>query len=249
MCGSCGAIVGAGQDQCAVCGNSAAGPTRADQPRPAAGDSETMRFARAVLNRPYKFTIILLVANIFVFTMMWQTSGLPLSMSTPLPAEVLFPFGAKLNFYIHTWHQWWRFVTPMFLHVNLLHLIVNMYSLWIVGPYVEKLYGSAKFVVFWVVTGVAGVVGSYLTVRPGLAGNPIAGFIFKAYDTPSAGASGALFGLVGVLFFFCTKFLHGFPEGFNRPFGTRFLPLIRLNIFTGNMFFGVFDKAAPPPGL
>ncbi|HYU98929.1 MAG TPA: rhomboid family intramembrane serine protease, partial [Pyrinomonadaceae bacterium] len=123
MCRSCGAIIGAGQEQCAVCGNSASGPTSAGQPRPAAGDSETMRFARAVLNRPYKFTIILLVANVFVFTLMWQTSDLPLSLSTPLPAEVLLPFGAKLNFYIHTWHQWWRFVTPMFLHVNLLHLI------------------------------------------------------------------------------------------------------------------------------
>jgi membrane associated rhomboid family serine protease len=208
-----------------------------------------MRFARAVLNRPYKFTIILLVANIFVFTLMWQTSGAPLSLTNPLPADVLLPFGAKLNSYIHTQHQWWRFVTPMFLHVNLLHLIVNMYSLWIVGPYVEKLYGSAKFVVFWVVTGVAGVVGSYLTVRPGLAGNPITGFIFKAYDTPSAGASGALFGLVGVLFVFGIKFRHELPEGFKRAFGTGLLPMIVLNLFIGYTLRGYIDNAAHLGGL
>src|SRR4029450_12676871 len=151
-------------------------------------------------------TIILLVANIFVFTLMWQTSGAPLSLTAPLPAEVLLPFGAKLNYYIHTMHQWWRFVTPMFLHVNLLHLIVNMYSLWIVGPYVEELYGSAKFVFFWVVNGVGGAVASYLTVRPGLSRGAIPCFIFKTYDTPSAGASGPLFGLVGVLFVFGIKF-------------------------------------------
>jgi rhomboid protease GluP len=161
----------------------------------------------------------------------------------------LLPFGAKLNFYIHTWHQWWRFVTPMFLHVNLLHLIVNMYSLWIVGPYVEKLYGSAKFVVFWVLTGVAGVVGSYLTVRPGLAGNPITGFIFKAYDTPSAGASGALFGLVGVLFVFGIKFRHELPEGFKRAFGTGLLPMIVLNLFIGYVLRGYIDNAAHLGGM
>src|SRR6185295_8031425 len=105
----------------------------AASPKPRSADHETIRFARAVLNRPYKFTIILLVANIFVFLVMWQSSAAPLSMLGPLPNEVLLRFGAKLNFYIQTQHQWWRFVTPMFLHVNLLHLIVNMYSLWIVG--------------------------------------------------------------------------------------------------------------------
>jgi rhomboid protease GluP len=208
-----------------------------------------MRFARAVLNRPYKFTIILLVANIFVFTLMWQASGLPFSLTAPIPAEVLLPFGAKLNSYIHTQHQWWRFVTPMFLHVNLLHLIVNMYSLWIVGPYVEKLYGSAKFVFFWVVTGVGGVVASYLTVRPGLSGGPITGFIFKTYDTPSAGASGALFGLVGVLFVFGIKFRRELPEGFKRAFGTGLLPMIVLNLFIGYVLRGFIDNAAHLGGM
>ena len=208
-----------------------------------------MRFARAVLNRPYKFTIILLMANVFVFTLMWQTSGIPLSLTAVLPGEVLLPFGAKLNFYIDNQHQWWRFVTPMFLHFNFLHLLVNMYSLWIVGPYVEKLYGSAKFVVFWVVTGVAGVVASYLTVRPALGAGTITGFIFKVQDGPSAGASGALFGLVGVLFVFGIKFRKELPEGFKRAFGTGLLPMIFLNLFIGFMLHGLIDNAAHLGGM
>ena len=208
-----------------------------------------MRFARVVLSRPYKFTIALLVANIFVFTLMWQISGLPLSLSAPVPGRLLLAFGAKLNYLIQTQHQWWRFVTPMFLHVNLLHLMVNMYSLWIVGPYVEKLYGSAKFLLFWVVTGVCGVIASYLAVRPGLAGGPIGGFIFKAVDEPSAGASGALFGLVGVLFVFGIKFRHELPEGFKRAFGTGLLPMILLNLFIGYVLRGFIDNAAHLGGL
>ena len=38
--------------------------------------------------------------------------------------------------------QWWRFVTPVFIHIGLLHLVFNSYALWIVGPQVEKLYGA-----------------------------------------------------------------------------------------------------------
>lgn len=170
-------------------------------------------------------------------------------MSAPLPYEVLIRFGAKVNYLIQTGHQWWRFVTPMFLHVNLLHLMVNMYSLWIVGPYVEKLYGSAKFVAFWVLTGVAGVVSSYLTVRPGFATGGIRAFIFKAADVPSAGASGALFGLVGVLFVFGIKFRHELPEGFKRAFGTGLLPMILMNLFIGYVLRGFIDNAAHLGGL
>jgi membrane associated rhomboid family serine protease len=249
MCRNCGAIVGGGQLQCAVCGNSTTGPAEGRQQQVTAGESEAVKFARSVLSRPYKFTIVLLVANIFIFILMWQSSGIPLSMTTPVPAEVLLPFGAKLNSYIHNQHQWWRFVTPMFLHVNLLHVLVNMYSLWIVGPYVEKLYGSAKFVVIWVLTGVAGVVASYLTVRPSLGAGPITGFIFKAYDTPSAGASGALFGLVGVLFVFGIRFRRELPEGFKRAFGTGLLPMIVLNLFIGYVLRGFIDNAAHLGGM
>jgi rhomboid protease GluP len=250
MCRGCGSIVGAGQKECAVCGASVSrSPATTNKPSAIVADSETVRFARAVLDRPYKFTIVLLVTNIFVFLLMWQASGIPFSVLAPLPNEVLIVFGAKLNYFIQTKHQWWRFVTPMFLHVNLLHLMVNMYSLWIVGPYVEKLYGSAKFVVFWVSTGVAGVVASYLTVRPGMSIGPVARFLLKTADDPSAGASGALFGLVGILFVFGIKFRHELPEGFKRAFGTGMLPIILINLFIGYLGRGFIDNAAHLGGL
>ncbi len=144
-------------------------------------DRETIRFARAVLNRPYKFTIIFLIANLFVFLLMWESSGMTSTVLWHGFSEpVLIAYGAKLNYLINAPnYQWWRFITPMFIHINLLHLLVNMYSLMMVGPFVEKLYGSAKFVVFWVVTGIAGVVASYLTVRPQLATDPFGAFHFQ----------------------------------------------------------------------
>jgi len=250
MCRSCGAIVGAGESQCAVCGTpTSLTPEQLQAYRPA--DRETIRFARAVLNRPYIFTIVLLIANLFVFMLMWQSSGMTTRVLwTSFPEPVLVAYGAKLNYLINAPNnQWWRFITPMFIHVNLPHVLVNMYSLWIVGPYVEKLYGSAKFVVFWVLTGIAGVVASYLTVRPNLAVTSIGRFLFKNIDVPSAGASGALFGLVGVLFVFGIKFRRELPEGFKRAFGTGMLPIIVINLFIGFVGRGIIDNAAHLGGL
>jgi rhomboid protease GluP len=137
----------------------------------------------------------------------------------------------------------------MFIHINLFHLLVNMYSLMMVGPFVEKLYGSAKFVVFWIVTGIAGVVASYLTVRPQLATGLFGRFLFKSVDLPSAGASGALFGLVGVLFVFGIKFRRELPDGFKRAFGTGMLPIIFINLAIGFIGSGFIDNAAHLGGL
>jgi rhomboid protease GluP len=255
MCRSCGAIVGAGQPQCAVCGAPSTGQLAANQPassqpplRPQ--DRETIRFARAVLARPYKFTVIFLVANLFVFLLMWESSRMDSQALWPgFHESVLLTYGAKMNYLIAQHHQWWRFITPMFIHVNFPHLFINMFSLWMVGPYVEKLYGSAKFVVFWVLSGIAGVVASYLTVRPDLATNSLARFLFKDMDHPSAGASGALFGLVGVLFVFGIKFRRELPEGFKRAFGVGMIPIIVINLLIGFLGRGFIDNAAHLGGL
>lgn len=209
-----------------------------------------LNYARAVLSRPYIFTIVFLVLNFFVFLLMWQASG----MSTQVlwagfPESILYSFGAKTNYLIRHHHEWWRFLTPVFIHVNLPHLLINMYSLWVIGPWVEKLYGSARFVVFWVATGIAGVLASYLTVVPGSHPGALGSFLIKSHDDPSAGASGALFGMVGVLFVFGIKYRRELPEGFKRAFGTGLLPIILLNLVIGFVGRGIIDNAAHLGGL
>jgi membrane associated rhomboid family serine protease len=247
LCRQCGALIGAGETSCHVCGAEKGGLASLVAP-PA--ERHAISFARAVLSRSYAFTIVFLVANLFVFLLMWEASGLSTSsLWEAFPEPVLLAFGAKTNELIRNKHEWWRLVTPVFIHVNLLHLLFNMYGLWVLGPWVEKLYGSAKFVVFWVVTGVLGVVASYLTVQPELSRGPLGAFIFKTTDQPSAGASGALFGLIGVLFVFGIKYRRELPEGFKRAFGTGLLPVILLNLFIGFMGRGFIDNAAHLGGL
>jgi rhomboid protease GluP len=247
ICRNCGALVGAGETSCQMCG----APAR-QTPPPALPLHEryAMNYARAVLSRPYIFTIVFIVANLFIFMLMWSASGMSsLALWAGFPEEVLREFGAKTNYLIRLDHEWWRFVTPVFIHVNLPHILINMYSLWVIGPWVEKLYGSTKFVVFWVVTGIAGVVASYLTVIPGSHPGLIGSFLIKPHDDPSAGASGALFGLVGVLFVFGLKYRRELPEGFKRAFGTGLLPVILLNLGIGFLARRVIDNAAHLGGL
>ena len=250
MCRSCGAIVGAGEAQCAVCGAPSASQPAQSQPQPPP-DRETVRFARAILNRPYKFTVILLIANLFVFLLMWESSGMTSqALWQGFPHTVLATYGAKQNYLIAApYYQWWRVVAPMFVHINLPHLMINMFSLWMVGPYVERLYGSAKFVVFWVFSGILSFVASYLAVRPDLATGPFSRFLFRSEDLPAAGASGALFGLVGVLFVFGIKFRHELPEGFKRAFGVGMVPIIIINLIIGFLGRAFIDNAAHIGGL
>jgi rhomboid protease GluP len=250
MCRNCGALVGANETSCSLC-DAPKDSTVAVQPQtaPQVYDHEAMRFARAILSRPYIFTIVFLVANVFVFMLMWSSSGLNSATLWEPPQSVLIAYGAKLNSLIKGQHEWWRFVTPVFIHIGLAHLLINMYGLWMIGPYVERLYGSAKFVVLWVLTGVAGVVASYLSLRPEMAVGAVGRFLFRAEDGPAAGASGALFGLVGVLFVFGIKFRRELPEGFKRAFGTGLLPIILLNLFIGYIGRGFIDNAAHLGGL
>jgi rhomboid protease GluP len=143
----------------------------------------------------------------------------------------LMAFGVKSNPEIAA-GQWWRFVTPIFIHIGLLHLFFNSYALWIVGPQVEKLYGGARFVILYLLTGVAGVYGSYM---------------YHPY-TISAGASGAIFGLFGVLLVFGLRYRSEIPAFFKRAVGTGVLPVIVLNLIIG-FSIPAIDNSAHISGL
>src|SRR5262245_35188080 len=148
----------------------------------------------------------------------------------------LIAFGAKLNLLIDE-GQWFRFVTPIFIHIGLLHIASNSYALWIIGPLVERLYGSARFLMIYLLAGIAGVAGGYLWVA----------FQYKQ-DVPSAGASGAIFGLFGLLAVFGFRYRRELPPNFRKAIGSSILPVILINLFIG---FSVpfIDNAAHIGGL
>ncbi len=84
--------------------------------------------------------------------------------------------------------EYWRLVTAMFVHFSILHLAMNMYVLWIIGRYLERTLGSARFLALYFVCGIGGNVACYL-LAGGLSG----------------GASTAVFGLFAALFFINRK--------------------------------------------
>jgi rhomboid protease GluP len=106
----------------------------------------------------------------------------------------LFILGWKDNLMIFLGHEYWRLLTAIFLHGGIVHLLMNGFSLYVVGPDTERVYGTLRFVGVYLLSGLAGSVLSY-TFSP----------------NPSVGASGAIFGLVGALivFFYTTRQILG----------------------------------------
>ncbi len=87
--------------------------------------------------------------------------------------------------------QPYRFLTAAFLHsTSPVHILFNMYALWITGPFLEQQLGRARFTALYLLSALGGSVG-YLV----LAGGPTA----EAWYTPVVGASGAVFGLFGAI--------------------------------------------------
>lgn len=86
------------------------------------------------------------------------------------------------KFAIWSEQQYWRLFTVTLVHGSLIHLMFNMYALWIIGPVVEALYGPVRYLAIYLLCAAAGSAASY-AVSP----------------NPAVGASGAVFGLFGAL--------------------------------------------------
>ena len=131
--------------------------------------------------------------------------------------------------------DWWRLLSPVLVHGSLLHLAFNMYFLYLVGPLVEQLYGSARFLLLYLLTAATASLASYLIGGPG----------------PSVGASGALFGLCGVLL--VGRALHRpVLQGRQRAMMSQIGGLVVINLVLGfglNTLGGGIDNAAHLGGL
>ncbi len=136
-------------------------------------------------------------------------------------------FGANLDALTKN-GDYYRLLTSMFLHIGIMHLLCNMYSLYIIGKEVENVFGKWKYLVIYILSGIAGSILS-------LAFN---------HNTICAGASGAIFGLLGALLYF------GY---YYRPYlgatlTKSIIPVIAINLIVGFLDSGI-DNSAHIGGL
>ena len=128
-------------------------------------------------------------------------------------------FGAMQKDLVIQYHQYWRFFTPMFVHIGLMHLIVNSMTLYFLGVQLEGLLGHWRFLLIYLLSGIAGNVLSFSF------GNPI---------VTSAGASTALFGLFG-FFVALGRVYHNHPN-------IQFMAQRMLTLIVMNLIFNVFSS-------
>ncbi|MDO4996161.1 MAG: rhomboid family intramembrane serine protease [Bacilli bacterium] len=124
--------------------------------------------------------------------------------------------------------QYYRLFTGMFVHGGLMHLALNCYSLYVIGTQMESFLGKIKYLIIYIVSGLAGALLSMT-----FSGN-----------VASVGASGAIFGLLGSMLYFG----YHYRVYLGNVIKSQILPLILVNLSIGFMFQGI-DNAAHIGGL
>ncbi len=180
----------------------------------ATGDAEATRSAwLPVPAHRVVWLWALLALNGLVFLAMTAAGG---SERT----AVLVRFGAKVNILIAQ-GQYWRLLTACFLHIGLVHLLVNSYALWGIGQMLERRLGGGRFLALYLLSGVMGTALSFAGSR-----------------SLSAGASGAIFGLLGatIVYFATYRRQLGALGG---SYLVRLLGMASLNLAIGFILPGI----------
>ena len=226
MCPNCRALIDRSANVCPLCGM----PTKAPRSR---ASSAPGRVLGGLIPVPSTATSVIIAVTIAIYGITWymtqNAAAAELSQAPSMggiSGMVLLRMGAKSRALIY-YGQWWRLVTAIFLHAGLFHIGMNLWCLFDLGPAVESLFSTTKFIVLYLVTGVAG-------------------FLLSTWWSPgmSIGASGAILGLIGILI--GASFHHG---GLGKEYrGQLWRWVIYILIFGLLPFFAV-DNAAHIGGL
>ena len=185
LCPACGQLVGAEQNRCSACGTSLTFSLAA-----------VSRGLAGLVPQPHPVTKMVAGLNFFLYVvclLATYSATQQISMMGGISGQVLFRLGSRDTFDLLVRQQWWRLVMPIFLHANLLHIGMNTWVLLDLGPALEELYGSARYLFLYVATGILGFVAS------------------TAWDVilhrmgGSIGASGAIMGLAGLHLAVCSR--------------------------------------------
>jgi len=134
--------------------------------------------------------------------------------------RTLLLMGAKTNDLVQA-GQWWRLITPIFLHIGIFHILMNGFTLLYVGQILEPMIGHWRFFVIYMVSGVMGNLAS---------------FAFGANNVISAGASTSLFGMFAA--FLALGVIYR-ENSFLRELGKSFLGLIAINLLMDLTMSGI----------
>lgn len=174
LCPACGALVGINATRCHECG-------------------ANLRFGLAEFfggHAPVTTAIVIVNVILFAAELMgtMQAGGLGgFRILWGMDTATTYRLGASDGISIFLKHEWYRLVTAMFLHGGLIHIGFNMMILMDLGPIVEEVYGSSRFLFLYVATGIASFAASAYTGHF------------------SIGASGAILGVAGLLVAITTK--------------------------------------------
>lgn len=160
--------------------------------------------------------IIIICIAMFILSCVMDGTIAALNGITNLTALTL---GAN-NFLLLKSGEVWRLLSYMFIHASLIHLLVNMYSLYILGTQVETFVGKVKFLIIYILSGICG----------GLLSAFIGG-----QSVISVGASGAIFGLAGALLYFGYHYRTYLGNALRR----QIIPVVVMNLAIGFLVEGI----------
>ena len=172
---------------------------------------------------------LIILINIIYYIVMMIAGG---SINASYNSAILVRFGVLRGDFVLNNGQWYRIITSMFIHIGFLHIFFNMYALYFLGSIVEALFGKEKFLFLYFVSG---IVGNLLSL------------VFY-YNSMSAGASGAIFGLSGFLLLYGLYRKDTFLN--LKSFAmSAILPFVIFNIIFGFIPYSHINNAAHLGGL
>lgn len=161
-------------------------------------------------------TYTLIAINVIVFILMYVIGNGSTDTNT------LINFGANYAPYVKD-GEYYRLFTSIFLHIGILHLLCNMYALYVIGPQLESFFGKIKYIIIY--------------LGGGIIGNLLAN-VLEA-NSVGAGASGAIFALLGALLYFG----YHYRVYLGTVIKSQIIPLIVLNLFIGFTTTGISNAA------
>jgi membrane associated rhomboid family serine protease len=198
--------------------------------RPNSMQRQVIRTRFALSQNPRFVTNIIIGINVIVFVILCLLNKTISFDQTDQGITAIVNAGAQVNILVHQ-GQVWRIFTAMFLHFSLLHIGLNMLSLFFIGTAIEVFFGKWRYLVIYLGAGILGGIFTY--------------FLDPSSSVANAGASGAIFGVFGALgvFYFMNRQNMG---AFGRGAITNWLFWLGLNLFFGfsSPNIGIWDHIA-----